>query len=163
MSESRNRTAVVSFLVLILVCLASFLVPAFIIRPFRYQAPGSLSLAMTVRTISPLIAAVGFIAVLLLAVRLWPLLPVLARVGLAVAVFLSAASAVMTRLNYFEWMFNPIRAAGFVSPADAHLADQEMVMTVRFGAESRAYPIRQMAYHHVLNDTVAGTPIVVTY
>ena len=36
-------------------------------------------------------------------------------------------------------------------------------MAVRIGQESRAYPIVQMAYHHILNDTVADVPIVVTY
>jgi hypothetical protein len=39
----------------------------------------------------------------------------------------------------------------------------EMVMAVRFGNDARAYPIVQMAYHHVFNDEVGGTPIVVTY
>jgi hypothetical protein len=34
---------------------------------------------------------------------------------------------------------------------------------VRLGSDARAYPISQMAYHHVLNDVVAGTPIAVTY
>ena len=60
-------------------------------------------------------------------------------------------------------MFHPIAAAGFVSASDARLSDKEMVMAVRIGPEARAYPIVQMAYHHILNDTVAGVPIVVTY
>jgi hypothetical protein len=38
-----------------------------------------------------------------------------------------------------------------------------MVMTVRIGREARAYPIVQMAYHHILNDTVGEVPIAVTY
>jgi hypothetical protein len=36
-------------------------------------------------------------------------------------------------------------------------------MAVRHGADARAYPISQMAYHHVLNDVVNGVPIAVTY
>jgi Protein of unknown function (DUF3179) len=28
---------------------------------------------------------------------------------------------------------------------------------------SRAYPIRQMGYHHVVNDTLGGVPIIATY
>jgi hypothetical protein len=27
----------------------------------------------------------------------------------------------------------------------------------------RAYPIREMAYHHLVNDAPAGEPIVATY
>jgi hypothetical protein len=75
------------------------------------------------------------------------------------ALLLSAASAVMVRQNYFEWMFNPIKVAGFVPAGDAKLDDKEMVMAVRIGSEARAYPI----VHHILNDTVANEPIVVTY
>jgi hypothetical protein len=38
-----------------------------------------------------------------------------------------------------------------------------MVIAVRFGTDTRAYPIREMAYHHVVNDVVDGVPIAVTY
>jgi len=38
-----------------------------------------------------------------------------------------------------------------------------MILAVRFGSDARAYPIREMAYHHVLNDVVAGVPVAVTY
>jgi hypothetical protein len=69
----------------------------------------------------------------------------------------------MARLNYFEWMFHPIAGAQFLPPAQSKLDAKEMILAVRIGREDRAYPIRQMAYHHVLNDTVAGQPIVATY
>jgi Protein of unknown function (DUF3179) len=38
-----------------------------------------------------------------------------------------------------------------------------MIMSVRFGDEARAYPISQMAYHHIFNDVVDGIPIAITY
>jgi hypothetical protein len=69
----------------------------------------------------------------------------------------------MARLNYFEWMFHPIADARFQPQSESKLEAKEMVMAVRFGEEARAYPISQMAYHHVLNDVVAGVPIVATY
>jgi hypothetical protein len=34
---------------------------------------------------------------------------------------------------------------------------------VKLGGESRAYPVRMMAYHHIVNDVVGGVPIVATY
>jgi hypothetical protein len=103
------------------------------------------------------------VGVLALGLRLWQSSSKLLRSGIALALVLSGASAVMVRQNYFEWMFHPIAAAGFVSAGAARLGDKEMVMAVRIGAEARAYPIVQMAYHHILNDTVAGVPIAVTY
>ena len=50
-----------------------------------------------------------------------------------------------------------------VPAGDAHLGDKDMVMAVLIGREARAYPIVQMSYHHILYDTVAEIPIVVTY
>ena len=41
--------------------------------------------------------------------------------------------------------------------------DADRMMAVTIGDESVAYPIRIMAYHHVVADTVGGTPIVATY
>lgn len=72
-------------------------------------------------------------------------------------------SAVMSRLNYFEWMFHPVDSPRFETEAASKLDKGEMVMTLRFGSDARAYPIREMAYHHVLNDVVEGVPVVVTY
>jgi hypothetical protein len=142
---------------------ALFLIPAFVIRPFRYQSASALSLAIRVKWIAPALTAIACATVLVLSLSLWRSASRLGRVGLVTAMLVSAGSAVMTRLNYFEWMFRPIQAAGFLASGDAHLSDKEMVMTVQVGPDARAYPIRQMAYHHVLNDTVGGVPVVVTY
>jgi len=69
----------------------------------------------------------------------------------------------MSRVEYFEWMFHPVPAPGFTSAEQAKLDPAQMVMAVRFGTEARAYPIRAMAYHYIVNDVVAGVPIAVTY
>jgi hypothetical protein len=143
--------------------LSLFLLPAFVIRPFRHQSEGALRLAIAVKGIAPALTVAALVGVLALSARLWRMSSRLLRTGIVLTLALSAASALMVRQNYFEWMFNPITAAGFIPTGDAHLSDKEMVMTVTLGQEARAYPIVQMAYHHVLNDTVSGTPIVVTY
>jgi Protein of unknown function (DUF3179) len=36
-------------------------------------------------------------------------------------------------------------------------------MAIRCGGDARAYPISEMAYHHVLNDVVGGVPVTATY
>jgi len=143
--------------------LSLFLIPAFVIRPFRHQSERALELAIAVKRIAPALTVAALVGVLALSLRLWRRSSRASRTGIVIALALSVASAVMVRQNYFEWMFHPIKAAGFVSAGDAHLSDKEMVMAVRIGQEARAYPIVQMAYHHILNDTVAEVPIVVTY
>jgi hypothetical protein len=148
---------------LAMLSLCLFLIPAFVIRPFRHQSETALGLAIAVKRIAPALTIATLAGVLALSVQLWRSSSRLLRTGIVTALVLSAASAVMVRQNYFEWMFHPIKAAGFVQAGDARLGDKEMVMAVRIGQEARAYPIVQMAYHHILNDTVAEVPIVVTY
>lgn len=162
-SEGRNYVRWLPIVLLTIVGMALFLVPAVIIRPFQHQSPAALTLAIAIKWAAPLLTLATFGGVMVLGTRLWRGSSWAGRAGLVLAILLSAAAAVMVRLNYFEWMFRPIPAAGFLAATNADLGDAEMVMTVRFGPEARAYPIRQMAYHHVLNDTVGGMPIVVTY
>ena len=140
-----------------------FFIPAFIIRPFRHQSPRALLLAMTLRQRAPLGTLIAALACFVLALVLWKTASRWRRSLLVLTLLLVTFSAVMARLNYFEWMFHPIDGAQFVALADSKLDAKEMIMAVRIGTEARAYPISQMAYHHVLNDVVAGVPIAVTY
>ena len=43
------------------------------------------------------------------------------------------------------------------------LAPDELILGVIVGDEARAYPISQMAYHHIANDQIGGEPYLVTY
>jgi hypothetical protein len=160
---SRNRGMWLLLGLLAVVSFSLFFIPAFVIRPFRHQSQSALNVAIDVRRVAPTLALVALTCILALAWLLWRSSSKLARTGIVFAMLLSTVSAVMVRQNYFEWMFQPVKAAGFVSPGDARLDDKEMVMTVQVGTDQRAYPIVQMAYHHILNDTVAGEPLVVTY
>jgi hypothetical protein len=140
-----------------------FFIPAFIIRPFAYQAPRALWWAMAIRQRAPLVSLVCALICLALFLALWPRLRRWGRVALGAVMFIATFSAVMSRLNYFEWMFHPVDSPRFEAESASKLDKGEMVMTLRFGSDVRAYPIREMAYHHVLNDVVAGIPVVVTY
>ncbi|MEO0357169.1 MAG: DUF3179 domain-containing protein [Pseudomonadota bacterium] len=53
----------------------------------------------------------------------------------------------------------------FISVADeTRIEDREPVITVEIdGAVPRAYPIRYLTWHEIVNDTVAGVPIAVTF
>jgi hypothetical protein len=161
--RSENRKLWLLLGLLAVLSLSLFLIPAFVIRPFRYQSERALELAIAVKRIAPTLSVAALAGALAVGLRLWRRSSIVLRCGIALALVFSAASAVMVRQNYFEWMFHPITAAGFVPAGDARLGDKEMVMAVRIGPETRAYPIVQMAYHHILNDTVAGVPIAVTY
>jgi hypothetical protein len=146
-----------------IVAFGLFFIPVFIIRPFRYQAPRSLLIAMALRQRAPLGTAIAGIACLLCAFLLWRAVGRWRKALIVLAMFVVTISAVMARLNHFEWMFHPIPAAQFVAQSQSKLDPKEMILAVRFGGDARAYPIGQMAYHHILNDVVDGVPIAVTY
>ena len=58
----------------------------------------------------------------------------------------------------------PIDEPAFLPVSDASGLDpKEPVMTLEINGEARAYPLRIMIWHEIVNDTLAGRPIAVTY
>jgi hypothetical protein len=151
------------FFVSALTAVAFFLIPAFIIRPFRYQAPRALSLAMALRQRAPLETLLAGLASFFFAFTLWRTIGFWRKSFLVLTLLVVTFATVMARINYFEWMFHPIAGAQFIAQSDSKLDPKEMILAVSLGGDERAYPISQMAYHHVLNDVVSGVPIAVTY
>ncbi len=152
-----------TFSINVLVSTCAFVIPTYIIRPFRYQSPKALLWAMAIREHAPAWSLVGACLGLLIAWRLWFGTGRLGKTLIVTGMVLATASAVMSRLNYFEWMFHPVRQPGFESASQTKLDGSEMVLTLNFNNDARAYPIREMAYHHVVNDVVSGVPVAVTY
>jgi hypothetical protein len=140
-----------------------FFVPAFVIRPFRYQSPRALWLAMALRQHAPAGTSIAGLVCIVLACLLWRHASLWRKISISVVILVMALAAAMSRVNYFEWMFHPIAGAQFQAQSESKLDPTEMIMSVRFGDEARAYPISQMAYHHIFNDVVDGIPIAITY
>jgi len=161
--RSRVLMPALVFSVLVGFTLALFLFPALIIQPFKYQSPRGIALAMAVRQVAPLWSLASLAAALLFAVMLWGRIGRWTRPLLVLGIVLASAATVMSRIDYFEWMFHPAGTPGFRSADQAQLAPSEMVMAVNLNGDARAYPILEMAYHHIVNDTVGDVPIVVTY
>ncbi|MEQ8479399.1 MAG: DUF3179 domain-containing protein [Hoeflea sp.] len=58
----------------------------------------------------------------------------------------------------------PIDDPSFVPVEDVTgLDEREPVMSVMIGGEARAYPLRMMIWHEIVNDTLGGRAIAVTY
>jgi len=142
--------------------------PTYVIRPFRAQGARELAVALAVARWSPWVTLLCALAAVWFAVRLWgvqggPAAKTFKRLALLVAMVLCGAFAAIARVNIYELMFHPDLAPTFTSIAQAGVEDSDMVMAVRLGSEARAYPIREMGYHHVVNDVVGGEPIAATY
>ena len=162
-SRGGNTAAWVWFAISTLATAGLFLIPAFIIRPFRYQSPRGFLLALAVRHQAPFFSAITAVAAVAAGWMLWYRVKRWGKAALVAGLLLTLGSASMARLNYFEWMFHPVQQPGFKAATDAKLDASEMVLTLNFNGDSRAYPVSEMAYHHILNDTVGGVPVAVTY
>jgi hypothetical protein len=158
-----SRWIWVLFALCALAAIALFFIPAFIIRPFRHQTPRALFVAMALRQQAPLITLIAALACFALAFALWKTVGRWRQALLVLTLLVVVFSAVMARQNYFEWMFHPVNGPQFLAQSDSQLDPREMILAVRFSNDARAYPISQMAYHHILNDVVGGVPIAATY
>jgi hypothetical protein len=165
MPQSSNRQTLlwVLFAAAAITAIGLFFIPAFIIRPFTHQTPRGLALAMTLHRYAPWGTLVAALLCLVSAFQLGSGGSLVRRIIVSVVTILVAFSTVMARMNYFEWMFHPVDTPAFDAASASKLDKSEMVLAITFAGEARAYPISQMAYHHILNDVVGGVPVAVTY
>jgi hypothetical protein len=155
----------VLLLVVTLIALATVLVPALLIQPFKLQTPERLEISYALRHWSPVITLLALAIALLIGISLWNQTRRWWRKLLLVSLFVPLLVATwFARQNHFEWMFQPLPNAGFARANDAaFVAEDDMVLAVELNGDAAAYPIRQVAYHHVVQDTLGGIPVLVTY
>lgn len=147
---------------LVVAAVALVLLPAFILNPFEPETPRGLAIAHAAKRWAPLVTIVLFAAGLWLSRALWSRW--WRKTLVVVAMLVLVATIWLSRQNHFEWMFKPLANAAFASaPAASFLTDDEMVLAVAQNGDAAAYPIRQLAYHHIVHDVVGNVPIVVTY
>ena len=165
MEKARHHTVCSSLLIVsFAVALVGLAYPIYVIRPFRYQGPRELAVALEliqVRTPVEILCVVCALAALVFYRRIERRR---ARRNLALAgTLLVCAFAVLTRVNVYELMFHPDSRPLFAAAAQSRVDPDDMVLAVKLGGSARAYPIRSIAYHHIINDTVGGVPIAATY
>ncbi len=155
-------------IVILLACVAVSLIcvayPIYVIRPFRHQGAGELAAALAVMRFRPAITIVSGLTAVLAAIGYWRVRFVKWRRALAAAgAALTIGLAFAARVNVYELMFHPDQHPSFTAAREVKLDGAEKVIAVRVGGEARAYPIRGMSYHHMVNDVVGGAAIVATY
>lgn len=70
------------------------------------------------------------------------------------------ASQFVLRKDMFEALTNP---ALVLAEKAGWLSAEDLVLGYVQGTDARAYPLRQLAYHHVVNDVVDEQPVLVTF
>jgi hypothetical protein len=159
------RSAWLALGLLALLTLGVVVVPIVLIRPFSPQTPAGVAVAYHLRTLSPWVAPGGALLVAFVVAVILRRRPHWALSALAVAVLLACGGAAwLSHQNHFEWMFAPLPGADYARAREAGFLDpSDMVVAVELFGDAVAYPVRQMAYHHLLNDRVGGVPVVSTY
>lgn len=150
---------------LALLSAAVVLVPILLLKPFSPQTARGVAIAYHLREAAPLVTLVSAVLVLAGVVAGWPRRSRSVRVAFVGALFVASGAAWLARQNHFEWMFGPLKNPAYASAheAAAFLDPADMVIAVALRGDAVAYPVRQMAYHHLVNDQVGGVPIVSTY
>lgn len=161
--QSTSKRAILLALLATLFAITCIAVPIYVIRPFRPQGAHELAFALAVRQAGPIISALCAALVLVCVITGWRHARIAARTGLIACLAVASTAAFLTHVNIFERMFHPYDSPAFDSPSASTIEPDDMVMTVQLNGESRAYPIRAMGYHHIVNDTVGGLPIAATY
>ena len=152
-------------LLLLMVATVAFVaVPVFVIMPFKAQTPTGVEWSYFLRRWSPWVTVTALVLALLLCLRLWRGARWWSRITIPLLLAPLIAVTWFAHQNHFEWRFNPLPNAAYVKASEANFVnDNDMVLAVEINGEAVAYPVRQMAYHHVVNDVVGGKPITATY
>ena len=80
----------------------------------------------------------------------------------------SGPKEVLVDAEYFERglprdYIRPIYNPSIATAAEARVDSDELVIGVSIGGRSRAYPLRTLRFREMVNDELAGVPILVTW
>jgi hypothetical protein len=166
-SAGKRLEGVGAALWLFLASLAMFALaayPIYVIRPFREQDPAALQRALWVLLHNKPILFGLFCLIATPAALVWRRSGGwVAKLVLVPTFCITLIAGVSAWFNPYEQMFHPFGAPQYTTIEHARLDPNDMVIAVTLGGESRAYGIREMGYHHIVNDRLHQLPIVVTY
>lgn len=160
-----HKSAWLLLLLAVAIAFAFIFIPMYLIQPFAPQTERALAISYFLKIWSPIVTpllTVGVIGLVVVAWRnskRW-----YSKVPLVLPIFLSLVFAWFAQQNHFEWMFNPLTSSDFAKASEVDFVkDDEMVLAVKINGDAVAYPVSLMAYHHIAQDVVGGTPITATY
>jgi hypothetical protein len=137
--------------------------PIYVIRPFRYQGARELAVALQLLRYRPALEALISALAALFLVYGWRTGSNLQKSLSLTLTLLVLLCAGLCRVNIYEKMFHPLDKPSFSKASGRNLDGGEEVLSIHVDDLARAYPIRILSYHHIVNDTLNGRAIVATY
>jgi Protein of unknown function (DUF3179) len=166
LSKPRNnrRLAWVALLLVVVAAVAIVGAPVWLIQPFKAQTDRGIAVSYALRRWSPILTSGALVVSFLLVGWLWRGTRWFAKAALILILMPVLGATWFARQNHFEWMFNPLTNSAYAKTSEVSFVNNsDMVLAVENNGEAVAYPVRLMAYHHVVQDVVGGVPIVATY
>lgn len=162
------KSKLINWLLLIIIAITAFAmvaIPVYLIRPFAPQTENALTISYYLRSWSSTLTIIFMVVALFLSIQIWRNSKRwFTNIPLILPLFVIGFSAWFAQQNHFLWMFNPLTNSAYAKVSEVNFVkDDEMVLAVNINGESVAYPVLQMAYHHVVQDVVGGQPITATY
>lgn len=151
-------------LALVAINLALAVAPVAITMPMLAQKPWMLELSFVAKSAGPPIAALSLAIAAIILWRSWGNWVRRRRITAAAMTILVAAALAAGRINLVELMF--AAAPGIeLAAIDSfrEIGDGDMVIGVTLEGVSRAYPVRYLAYHHLVNDRIGSTVLLPNY
>ncbi len=159
------RALAVYLWTVVLVAIASTFLPFLLVAPFHSQSTLDLRLSYALGRWAPTATLLLLLAGIILAITIWRRgARTLGKVGMIVGCSLLTLLAYVARFQPAEIVFSRLHQVVRI-PADQaeHVTAEGLVLGVTWGSESAAYPVPIVAYHHIVNDRLAGEPFVVTF
>lgn len=164
LNRVRRRAAgtLVAFLVLLAVAVVA--VPLWLIQAFKPQTPEGVELSYILRRGALVFTLAALVATLAIAAWLWRGARWWAKAALVLAVLPLAGAVWLARQNLFERMFTPAANVEHAAVDEASWMEEgDMVLGIELNGDAVAFPVDQVAYHHIVQDVVGGVPVAATY
>jgi hypothetical protein len=139
--------------------------PWWLMNPARTQTQSDIDLAFALRGgWNTVFSFTAFAGGGMLCLRRWLVGRGVEKLAALFTLFLIGLCAAVANINLIGEVFQPIFTTGFVTPAEAKfLTSNDLLLVYGEGETPRAYPLRLLGYHHLVEDEVGGKPLVATY
>ena len=165
-NRGMKHVPAIALVILVLGSIALVVMPFYLVSPERSQTQADLELSYNLKIWNGPWTLINLVVGAILALMIWrrPALRGRGKVLVTTAVLMLAVLSYAARIYIAEVMFTQLPEVVRVPVSEAeHVKLEDLVLAVKAGGQAAAYPFPIIGYHHLVNDSLAGEPYVVTY